>query len=371
MKAIPLYWSHVGKRQFTTAVRFKGEWVVSDVAGNPDAARKRLEAKLRKLGVKDMPPWDMVEVQRKAETEPEPASEPQPFDDAEPDTERHVPSWANGVEADILAELLDEDAESVEPAPEVDPLAAVLAGEDDAQDPDSGDAPTIPIRHVDVPHAAPKMDGSYVTPQSDKEAWIALYRDVCTKLADVEVPGETPREQKENFRRSVNELMESFSFIGPWRRTPGGDCWIRFAGCEDITVKAIKRGEGNRREIAHKDINGNWVSVASGGTELANGRVVRPRAYSGHPGDFRRAKAFGNTLKARAVEQGLDKRAQNTWFKLGTAAALRALGCEPHAVYEREIADAFGWASTDANQYRAAIAAAETFAQERRELRAA
>jgi len=229
---IKLFVARIGHRQFTAAVSYRpadSGWLVSDVKGTRKTAIASLEAKLREAGA-TVPTWTVVD-KGDLTAKPAPTPAPQPETAAAPAAQ---PTEPVATPAPTLPETeQDAIADNAEEALE----AAVV-----------------------LPPVAPKMDGGWVTPLSDKAAWLDVYRQARNKFDSVDFPGEKRWEKIANYRETINVLMERYSFVGPWRRALGGDFWLRFSGEMDHTIRQ-PNNRGYRAQQFAKDINGNWIRI--------------------------------------------------------------------------------------------------------------
>lgn len=193
------------------------------------------------------------------------------------------------------------------PAPEPVPSAKDLR--DDAAEAAIEDAKRI------LPPVLPKMEGGFVTPRSDLAAWLDVFEQVCEKLEPVFEQDPDVRQRAANFREGVNLAMEGISFKGAYRRTIGGDFWVRHAQSLakqagrvviDPTSRVIvaRKPATGRVETRNgvpltvcpadgprwtKNINGNWIQ-ADGTTERREAREAAAK----------RAAIPGSTIPERA-----------------------------------------------------------------------
>jgi hypothetical protein len=362
---VPVYVAKVGTRRFTAAVAYRpapNGWLVSDVSPQRRSAIRSLEAKLREAGAA-VPKFRVVDkgdLTAKAET---PAAQPEA-------TSAPAPKPAT-------AQVLNPDAPDVDE--EADTLRTMDTIADEAEQALEDAKQTMTL----TPTVAPKMSAGYVTPLSDRQHWLDVFEQARTKLSGLTFPGEKRHEQIANYRESVNVLMESIGFVGPWRRAIGGDYWVRVAGAVDETVRQPRAGDGNRRLRYHRDINGNVIDRRE--EARANDKAIREEldrkaltrkerkelnraahanqrkaekkaAYTGGNSDQRKAAfAHGRYLAGQASHAGHDSHTRTIWFKLGVVASLKAQGVpEPHR-YEADLV-AEGYADAIA-EHTAALAA--------------
>jgi hypothetical protein len=241
-----LFVAKVGHRRFTAAVAYKpaeNGWLVSDAKGTRKAAIHSLEAKLREAG-SAIPQWTIVDKGDLSDATIHVAKE------AVAETVEQPPAIP-ATEAAVLnpdAPDVDDEAETLRP------LDAVADKAEEALE----QAKAV----ATVPAIAPQMDAAgWVTPLTDKAAWIDIYEQCRNKLSGIEYPGEKRWEKIHNYRESVNVLMESIGFVGPWRRALGGTTWITFAGVVDDTVRQ-PRARNPFGPSYVKDSNGVWHEVA-------------------------------------------------------------------------------------------------------------
>lgn len=326
-----LHVAKIGHRQFTATVRYAASpngWLTSDVCGKRTTARKNLEAKLLAAGV-PIPKWSIKDhgtVERKAA----PAPQPEP---------KQAPA----------------------PAPEVDDEAPTLrqvssvVRDETPEETDYRQAKKAAFQGIAFP-VAPRMEGGYVTPLSDKDAWLDVYRQARAKFDAVQFEeGETRESRSEKireYRTQINTLMESISFIGPWRRTVGGDFWIRFSGEADHTVRGATHR--SRRQVT-KNINGNWVQVENGKARSltrdekreANRaayreqrkaeRAAKGASYTGSTEHRNIAYKYASAMSRSAKEAGHDSATQRLWYKVGYVVSLRSMNALPHTKFEDDL----------------------------------
>lgn len=349
---VPLYTARIGHRQFTAAVKYRpvGGFLVSAPQPTRKSAIKALEAKL--LGhptylAKSVPVWDVRDQGDLTVKVPAPKPE--------------VPTAES-----TIAHLNNPNA------------AAKPVGTIPAREPEVTSAPAPKPVLPTTPPVAPTMDGGFVTPRSDKAAWIDVYRQTTAKFDGIDFPGENPREKVANYRRTIGDLMESISFIAPWRRTPGGDTWLTISGEKDHTIRLPKAGDGRHRERFHKNINGNTVEVQRDPTDSSKlyehkvtvtdsevqallGEDAPRRAptrkekkaerqaahkaakaasaykYPGSSDAYNAAFKYGRELQKAAAIEGHDRKVKTQWFKLGVCRSLHSQGALPHAKYEADL----------------------------------
>jgi hypothetical protein len=310
----------IGNRKFTAAVSYQGSptgWLVSDPCGQKRTAIKNLLGKLQEKGqaVSEYSTKDLGDLSRRVE--------------------------------------IDEEAPTIK---RIDPEVSAEV----------------------TPPVAPRMDGGYVTPLSDREAWADVYRQARAKFDSVTFePGETHESRKQKvyeYRRAIGDLMESISFISPWRRTVGGDHWIRFSGELDHTVKAPKAGEGRVRERFHRDLSGIIRDVSKEGEKkvtraekrAANKKKYREQrvaereasgaVYKGDKGARNAAWKYAAGLSKAAKEAGHDTSVQRLWYKFGFVVSLRSQGALPHVKFEEDL-KAAGYTEEDLTERVQALAA--------------
>lgn len=228
---VTIHVSKIAPRQFRAAVAFKpapSGWLVSDICGKRPTAVKNLEAKLRLLGVTTMPEWKLNEVIIPA-TQPEATVAPV----VEP--EAHTAPAAEPDVADVAEQAIEDAKVSVAAIPDL-----------------------------------ARMAGGVVTPVSDLAKWTLAYNEAVKKFSGIDFPGENPREQIANYREAVGLVMEAAGCVAPWRRTMGGDCWIRFAGnVVDLTVRQP------RHRKAHVNAQGQAVVDPRGQWDLSRKKAPR------------------------------------------------------------------------------------------------
>jgi len=274
-------------------------------------AREALEAKLRETG-RGIPNWVVKTAPVAATPVPAPVKEPEDFSD------------------------FGSDEGSVDESSEVEDLIKTPVFESE----------------LVIAQVAPAMAGGFVTPLSDKEAWIKVFRACRDKFDGVEVEGESPREKLANYRRHVDALLESMGYIGAWRLTPGGDHWIRFSGETDHTVRAPQHRSGR----VAKDINGMAVDALTG-ESMQHRREAQRQArtsrgeskgrskgntqkYEGDPTAYQAAYKYAAGLSRTAKEAGHGPETARLWYKFGMVVALRAQGALPHTAFEADLAAA-------------------------------
>jgi hypothetical protein len=277
------------RTRWAAAVTFGGQIVAAE-GKTRKAAVAGLEPALRAIGYnRDLPTWELLPTEDATAPAPQPEAKPAPEPEAAP-------------------------------APAAEPK--VLSAKD-ARDDRAEEAVETAKRTVVVPTALPKMAAGWVTPDSDIEAWVDVYRQCVSKLEPVFEADPDKRTRVSNFREGVNLAMEAISFRGAYRRTIGGDFWLRHAQSKlqrergeylpDVTTRQTVRGEGNRRARHHRNINGNWddVSAATARKE-AQVAAERKAAIPSAPltpeitEASRRAKAAQATAPTTTTEETTD-----------------------------------------------------------------
>lgn len=382
---IKLFVARIGHRQFTAAVSYKpadSGWLVSDAKATRKSAIASLEAKLREAGA-TIPTWTVVD---KGNLAAKPATTPAPQPEA-------------------------AAAPAAEPTPEPEPEPVEYKTEQDAI---ADDAEEALEAAVVLPPVAPKMDGGWVTPLSDKAAWLDVYRQARAKFDSVDFPGEKRWEKIANYRETINVLMERYSFVGPWRRAMGGDFWLRFSGEMDHTIRQ-PNNRGYRAQQFAKDINGNWIRIerdkrdpaklavppkptattaeakallakswdddeAGGNVTVeqpegddmstkaerkaakdekralnraahAAQRKAEKRTYTGGTKEQRNlANANARSYSAAAADAGHDRHTRTVWYKIGMVVSLRSQGVAEPHHFEDDLR-AEGFSDADIAQY--------------------
>jgi hypothetical protein len=325
---INLHVAKLANHKFTAAVSFKaapGGWVVSDVQGKRTTAIKNLEAKLRVFGVQNMPEWNVVDLGTITPGITTPATNPEST--TTPVQQSETPAFTEDDEDDApTLRTLDTIQDQAEQAIE------------DAKESVTG-----------AFNLAPRMEGGWVTPLSDKAAWVDVFRQVRAKFdgVDFTIPDDegspTIKEKRweavSNYREAINTVMEAASFVGPWRRTIGGDCWIRFSGEVDHTVRQPKAGEGKYRTSYDLSPKKAPRLARKSAEKSAGPKSSKGEKYS-YPGDenaYAQAFKFARSLSTQSKEAGNDVESQKLAYKIGMCVSLRSQNAARHEKFESDI----------------------------------
>lgn len=222
-------------RRWAAAVTFGGK-VVAAEGKTRRAAVAGLEPALRAVGyTRPLPEWKLLPTEDATAPAPEAKPAPEPEAAPAPAAEPEAPS-AKDVREDRAEQEVEQAKRTV------------------------------------VPNALPRMAAGWVTPDSDIDAWVDVYRQCVAKLEPVFESDPDRKNRVANFREGVNLAMEAVSFKGAYRRTIGDEFWLRHAQSKlqrergeylpDVTTRQTVRGEGNRRARHHRNINGNWDDVS-------------------------------------------------------------------------------------------------------------